>query len=100
MEVDGIRIACGATLIAVIFTVPYIRTHCSLTTGHHRHWLGRANAYTCVKTRDAEGRLLSHTDTLRQRTTWYYNEAEQRQSTMPSTSASPPPARTGIGSVG
>ncbi|WLH21919.1 DUF6531 domain-containing protein [Pseudomonas sp. FP215] len=25
--------------------------------------------------RDAEGRLLTHTDALRQRTTWYYNEA-------------------------
>jgi RHS repeat-associated protein len=32
--------------------------------------------------RDAEGRLLSHTDALRQRTTWHYNEAgliQQRQ---------------------
>ncbi|WP_445261763.1 hypothetical protein, partial [Pseudomonas sp. RL_5y_Pfl2_73] len=24
--------------------------------------------------RDAEGRLLTHTDALRQRTTWHYNE--------------------------
>jgi hypothetical protein len=57
----------------------------------------------CFKTRDAEDRLLSHTNALRQRTTWHDNEAgliQQRQNTMPSTSASPAPARTGIGSVG
>ncbi|MBC3259126.1 hypothetical protein HU733_26895, partial [Pseudomonas paralactis] len=43
--------------------------------------MDRANAYANFKP-TTEGRLLTHTDALRQRTTWHYNEAgliQQRQ---------------------
>ena len=51
--------------------------------------------------RDAEGRLLTHTDALRQRTTWHYNEAgliQQRQDANDTIGLMQlfPPEKTGI----